>query len=211
MGFDPSEPRVPAGGTAGGQWGAPAAAPKKKTSAAKSKTAPAKTKAPAKAPAKGKAPARGKTPPGTARNAAAAKVQQNPKAQDLYGKLLQAPPGQRGAYAKGLSSDDLKLLTQMVYSSRTSDPTVVAARMAVAGEMSRRGLDIKQYGALGGGLPAGRAATLQKVVARKVATKTAPRPAARPVARAVAKPAAKPVAKAPVAASPSSAGRFRPM
>jgi hypothetical protein len=143
--FNPSEPRVPAGVTAGGQWGTPTKA-KKKTTAARSKAAAAK--------------------PGTARNAAAAKVQQNPQAQKLYGQLLQAPPGQRAAYVKGLSTDDLKLLTQIVYSSRTSDPNVVNARIAVANEMTRRGVDIKQYGALGGGLPAARVAVLSSPLPR---------------------------------------------
>lgn len=207
--FNPSEPRVPAGGSAGGQWGAPSAA-KKKTTAKSTAKPTAKTSA--KPTAKGKAPssARGKTPPGTARNAAAAKVQADPKAQQLYGQLMQA--GQHGAYARGLSTDDLKLLTQMVYSSRTSDPSVVAARMAVANEMARRGLDVKQFGALGGGLPAGRVNTLQKkVAARKVAPRAAAKPAVKSVARAAARPVAKPVTKAPAAAPSSSIGRFRPM
>jgi hypothetical protein len=156
--FNPSEPRVPAGVAAGGQWGTPTKAKKKTTTARGSSKAAAK--------------------PGPARNAAAAKVQQNPQAQKLYDQLLQAPPGQRAAYVKGLSTDDLKLLTQIVYSSRTSDPNVVNARIAVANEMTRRGVDIKQYGALGGGLPAARVAVLRKVAAARVTTRAVPRPAA---------------------------------
>lgn len=117
---------------------------------------------------------------GPARNAQAAKAQQNPKAQKQYTEILSAKPDQRADYAKGLSTDDLKALTQILYSSRTSDPDVVHARLAVAAEMGKRGLDIKQYGALGGGLPPAKTAALKKVAAQQVAKKAAPKRLAAP-------------------------------
>lgn len=148
-GFNPSEPRVPAGSSAGGTWGGgstAAKAPAKKATAAKAPAKKATTKKVAGAGWKG----------GKARDAAAGKVQADPAAQGLYNGLLGLPAGKRQAYAHGLADDKLELLTQAIYSEHTSDPNIVQARIAVANEMSRRGLDIKKYGALGGGIGASR-------------------------------------------------------
>jgi hypothetical protein len=119
------------------------------------------------------------------RNAAAAKVQKNPKAAPLFDKATGLAPKDRAKYMQGLSDADLELLTEALYSARTSDPTIVQARIAVANEMGRRGLDIKKYGALGGGKPAPRKVTpaQHKVIAHAQARKAA---AAAPAA---AKPA----------------------
>lgn len=124
------------------------------------------------------------------RNTAAAKAQQNPKARPLFDKLMGLSPAERAKFAKGLSDGDLELLTQVVYSVRTSNPEIVKARVAVANEMTKRGIDIKKYGALGGGLtsknaPAkkvtpAQARAVAHVQARKVAAKPAPKAAAKP-------------------------------
>lgn len=109
------------------------------------------------------------------RNAAAAKVQRNPKAAPLFNKATGLSPKDRAKYMQGLSDADLELLTQALYSARTSDPTIVQSRIAVANEMGKRGLDIKKYGALGGGKPTPRNVTpaQHKVIAHVQARKTA--------------------------------------
>lgn len=89
---------------------------------------------------------------GAPRDASAAKAQKDVPAQHMYTQVMKTPQKKQGAYVKGLSDQQLEKLTSILYSSRTSDPAVVAARIAVANEMSKRGLDIKKYGALGGGV-----------------------------------------------------------
>lgn len=109
------------------------------------------------------------------RNAAAAKAQRNPKAAPLFNKATGLAPKDRAKYMQGLSDADLELLTEALYSARTSDPTIVQSRIAVANEMGKRGLDIKKYGALGGGKPAPRKVTpaQHKVIAHVQARKAA--------------------------------------
>jgi hypothetical protein len=115
------------------------------------------------------------------RDAAAAKVQKNPKAAPLFNKAVSASPKDRAKYMQGLSDADLELLTEALYSARTSDPTIVQSRIAVANEMAKRGLDIKKYGALGGGptLPGRRLSPAQhRAVATARARAAAPASAA---------------------------------
>lgn len=147
MSFNPSEQRAPAGSAGGGQWTAD--------------SAPSKTKASTKPPAKATTAARkttAKAPKlGPARNAAAAKIQQDKQAQQLYAQMLgMSTAAEQAAYAKKLPPDQLEKLTQILYSSHTSDPQIVKARVVVANEMGKRGLDVKKYGALGGGPSATR-------------------------------------------------------
>lgn len=108
MTFDPSQPRVPAGGPGGGRWGAP-------------------------------------------RNAKAADAQKDKTANKTADRILSMNTSERGALIKTLPDDQLKSLTAFLYASPTSDPDIVKARIAVANEMSRRGFDVKDFGALGGG------------------------------------------------------------
>jgi hypothetical protein len=126
------------------------------------------------------------------RNAAAAAVQKNPKAAPLFDKATGLPPKDRAQYMQGLSDADLELLTQALYSAKTSDPTIVQSRIAVANEMSKRGLDIKKYGALGGGKPTPRKVTpaQHKVIAHVQARKAAAAKAATVATPVAAKPAA---------------------
>lgn len=170
MAFDPSQPRADTGmWTATGSASSDKVAQSKaaadaqnkanaKTSAASARAA-AKARADAAKAAKAKAAAdkaaakagKGKHAPGTARNADAAKAQAADGAQGLYDQLMDTPAGKRGAYAKGLSDGDLEKAVGIAYSSKTSDANVVAARVALANEAARRGIDIRKYGALGGG------------------------------------------------------------
>jgi hypothetical protein len=117
---------------------------------------------------------------GGARSDSAAKAQASPKAQAMHQRLVETPKGKRSDYLRGLSDADLELLSEAIYGSRTSDPQVVAARIAVANELARRGIDVKDHGALGGG------------PSRKG---KAPAPVRRPAPAAARKPAAAPAAK----------------
>lgn len=116
----------------------------------------------------------------------------------MYDKLnSSSSPRDRAKYLQGLSDSDLELLTQAVYGTRTSDPKVVAARVAVANEMGKRGLDVKKYGALGGGPSAPHAAPGGKQAPRKAAPtrrKVTPAQAAA-VAHVQARKSAEPPAK----------------
>lgn len=109
---------------------------------------------------------------GSARNASAAKAQHNPKAMKAADHFAGLPVAQRTSYLKGLSDADLEALTGVVYSHRTSDPAVVAMRIAVANEMTKRGIDIKKFGALGGGLSAPKGAP-KRAVPKKAAVQWA--------------------------------------
>jgi len=111
---------------------------------------------------------------GSPRNSSAAKAQGNSKAMKSADDFAKLPANKRTAYLKGLSDADLEALTEVVYSHRTSDPAVVAMRITVANEMTKRGLDIKKFGALGGGLAVGRkSAPVSVHIARTVAKKAA--------------------------------------
>jgi hypothetical protein len=129
------------------------------------------------------------------RDAAAAKVQKNPKAARLFDKATGLPPKDRAKYMQGLSDADLELLTEALYSARTSDPTIVQSRIAVANEMGKRGLDIKKYGALGGG-------TAAKGAPRKVTPAQRAAVAHVQARKAAATPAASPAATRPAASAP---------
>lgn len=89
-------------------------------------------------------------PLGTARNSDAATAQKDPKATAAYKALLTAKPDARKKQLAGLKDADLEALTRVLYSFKSSDPSLVAARVAAANELSRRGLDVKKFGALGG-------------------------------------------------------------
>lgn len=117
------------------------------------------------------------------RDAAAAKVQANPKAAPLFNKAVGSSPKDRAKYMQGLSDADLELLTEALYSARTSDPTIVQARIAVANEMAKRGLDIRKYGALGGG-PASSGRRVSPAQHVAIATARARNSAAKPAAAA---------------------------
>lgn len=179
MTWDPNEPRIPAGGAAGGQWGTPGKAPAKK------KTAATSTKKTTKA----SAPKLGK-----ARSADAAKVQQDKQAQKLYEQAMGMEASQRGVFLKKLPPDQLEKLTAILYSFPTSDRSVVAARIAVANEMTKRGIDIKKYGALGGGLtsrsPGARRTASHKVLVAVAAKRKAASGVSAAAARAAAQGAA---------------------
>jgi hypothetical protein len=97
---------------------------------------------------------------GQARNAQAQAAQDNTRARDQYESLVSADPADVGRMLEDLDDADLKSLSAITYSFRSSNPKVVAARLALAAALRRRGLDVNDYGGLGrlGGKP-GRART----------------------------------------------------
>ena len=90
---------------------------------------------------------------GEGKDAAGKAAQQNTAARANFLKLDGMSPADARKFLKGLSEKDLKDLTAIAYSAKTSNKKVVAARNAVAGEMGRRGIDVKKHGARGGGRP----------------------------------------------------------
>jgi hypothetical protein len=101
----------------------------------------------------------GQFAPGKARNSQAAEAQKNQKSYQVLAK---------GGDPKSLSAADLQQASRVAYSSKTSDPKIVALRKKIAAEMSKRGMDVKKYGALGGGLSAKK-----KPAAKRPASRTA--------------------------------------
>lgn len=84
--------------------------------------------------------------PGAARDQAAGEAQKDERAKDLYRLMLAGKVD-----VKKLNDADLQKLSRILYSFKTSDERVVKARVTTAGELSRRGMDVKKFGALGGG------------------------------------------------------------
>jgi hypothetical protein len=123
---------------------------------------------------------------------------------DLYNSILGMAPGARSGAMQKMSDEDLKKATQILYSSKTSDPNVVAARLAVASEMSKRGFDIKHYGALGGGLAAAKPSPVVHTVSKPAASAPTARVSGSKLPAAAPAPTAKP---GPAASQTARAGR----
>lgn len=100
-------------------------------------------------------------PIGGARDEAGAKAQGDKKAAANYDALLKGSSSDQGKQLSGMSDADLKALTAYIYSSKTSDPNIVRGRMSVAAEMGNRGMDVKDHGALGGGIRAAAGAATE--------------------------------------------------
>lgn len=110
-----------------------------------------------------------------------AQDQKDPHEQDMYNSAMSSTGAAQKKYLAGLNNQDLQGLTGIAYSSKTSDPKVVAMRIAVANEMAKRGFDVKDYGALGGGLrkpgaPAARPAAHKPVPTKPAGHRTGPAP-----------------------------------
>lgn len=136
-------------------------------------------------------------PIGTARDSKAQKAQADTGSRHQYDKTIRATGNVRTADIKGLSDGKLQALTRTVYSFKTSDPKVVALRIAVANEMAKRGYDVKDFGALGGGINSDKGVTkpvkkmpVKKVPAKKAVKKAAPVKPREPVKAITKKPVA---------------------
>lgn len=95
----------------------------------------------------------GQFAPGPARNSGeATQAQHDAAAKQLATALMNKTIVQQQTDLKELTDDDLKRLTEYMYSFKSSNPKVVAGRIRLANEMARRGYDVKDFGALGGGI-----------------------------------------------------------
>ncbi len=90
-----------------------------------------------------------------ARNSQAAQAQQAPGAKAAYDKALATKPGDAKAQLAAMDNAKLIALTKATYSFKSSDPKVVALRMALASELAKRGGNVNDYGGLGKGTPGG--------------------------------------------------------
>lgn len=91
-------------------------------------------------------------PVGAARNQKAAQAQKSKAGSAGYKAAGSASGAERSKLLKGMSDAALQAASREAYSFKTSDPKVVALRIAIANEMGRRGFDVKDFGALGGGI-----------------------------------------------------------
>jgi hypothetical protein len=110
-------------------------------------------------------------PIGTARDSKAQKAQADTGSRHQYDKTIRATGNVRTADIKGLSDGKLQALTRTAYSFKSSDPNVVKLRIAVANEMAKRGFDVKDFGALGGGINSDKGKTPAKAAPKKAAVK----------------------------------------
>lgn len=127
---------------------------------------------------------------GPARNADAAKAQQNTGARAAYGKTIGAKDAK--TRIAGMTNDDLIALAKAAYSFKSQDPKVVALRVLIANEIAHRGGNVNDYGGLGKATPGGPKPLTGG--AAKPAPKPTPKPASRraqPRKRPAAVPAKK--------------------
>ncbi len=118
-------------------------------------------------------------PVGQARNSQAAGAQKSATAQADYKSFMKMGPAQRKAFVAGLKPDSrLEALSALIYSFKTSDPSVVSGRVAIANQLAARNLDVKKFGALGGGITP--KAAPKKAVAKPAAKKPAAKKTALP-------------------------------
>lgn len=128
---------------------------------------------------------------GSARDANAAKAQQNTAAVTKYKGVVGAKD--RDNQVKALNNDELGQLSQVAFSFKTSNPDVVALRNSVISQMRSRGMDPAKFGYLGGGggtKPVAKAPVKKALPVKKVAPRIAPKAVVR-------KPVPAPVKKAP--------------
>lgn len=111
---------------------------------------------------------------GSARDANAAKAQQNQGAVDKYKGVVGAKD--RDNQVKSLDNNQLGELSRVAFSFKSSDPNVVALRNSVVGQLKSRGMDPGKFGYQGGGGPAKPAV---KAPVKVVAKKPAPKPVAK--------------------------------
>lgn len=92
----------------------------------------------------------GQFAPGKARSSQAAKDQKDKPSQSLYSQVVGSSPRQAKAIVAELPDTKLKKLSKIIYSSDEVTPAVAAGRLVVKQEMTKRGLDVKDFGAPGG-------------------------------------------------------------
>lgn len=102
---------------------------------------------------------------GTARkgSAGAAAAQKDTESRTRYEDLVGQDPDAQSKAMAGLNDDQLKRLSAVAYSFPSSNPDVVRLRVGVAAELRKRGLNVNDFGGLGGG--SARAAGPSKSVA----------------------------------------------
>jgi hypothetical protein len=89
---------------------------------------------------------------GTARNAKAAEAQKDTESTGRYGELVGQDQAAQARALGGLSPDQLQRLSRVAYSFPSSNPAVVRLRIGVANELRKRGMNVNDFGGLGGGV-----------------------------------------------------------
>jgi hypothetical protein len=91
---------------------------------------------------------------GTARNAKAAEAQKDTESTSRYGDLVGQDTEAQSKALGGLTPDQLQRLSLVAYSFPSSNPDVVRLRIGVANELHKRGMNVNDFGGLGGGAKA---------------------------------------------------------
>ena len=123
----------------------------------------------------------GKFAAGPARDAAGAQAQKDTGAQSNAAATVDAADAD--AKLKALSDNDLQALSKYAYSFKSADPKVVALRIKIANQLSKRGMDVNNYGGQGKATgsapkPATKKPATGKPATKKTAGKKAKAPAA---------------------------------
>jgi hypothetical protein len=126
---------------------------------------------------------------GSARNASAAEAQKDTESTGRYADLVGTDQAAQAEALGGLDNSQLQRLSQVAYSFKSSNPDVVRLRIGVANELRRRGMNVNDFGGLGGGSarptgPAPRRVGKKKVVIKK-AKAPAPKPKIKPARSAM--------------------------
>jgi hypothetical protein len=89
---------------------------------------------------------------GKARDAQGAQAQKSKVGNEAYRHEIVASAAVRNKRLTRLNDAQLAALSRTAYSFKSNDPGVVKLRMAIAREMAKRGYDVKDFGAKGGGI-----------------------------------------------------------
>lgn len=111
-------------------------------------------------------------PVGKARDQQAAQAQQSRSGRTTYGHEIVASKQVQSARLARLSDAQLQALSREAYSFKSSNPNVVKLRIAVANEMASRGFDVKDFGALGGGINSNKGVAAARARAKAVGSST---------------------------------------
>lgn len=88
---------------------------------------------------------------GNPRNAKAAEAQKDSESTDRYSELVGADQAAQAGAMRSLNDDQLQRLSRVAYSFKSANPEVVRLRVGVANELRRRGMNVNDFGGLGGG------------------------------------------------------------
>lgn len=116
---------------------------------------------------------------GSPRDANHAAIQSDQGARRNYGDLINGDPNKQRQALEGMSTADLNKLADIAFSFKSSDPKVVALRIAARNAQAKRGIRPGQTQTRGKVAVSSKKVLAKKKPVRKAAAKPAPAPAGR--------------------------------